>query len=505
MNWFKIAQQSLLFYPWKKSPQNTSLYPQPSLVDRNGIRYYKCNLCEKNVPENEIAEFIDQKGYEKKQTQQFSYPFQYIDWRNTDKLSSELNRLYEVIKPLWNEYVSLHEQMSKFEYNTPEYNTLEEKTHTLDLSNILKVFNSSNELKELAEMINNIEKQSYGWSFRYRFLVYLAYESAFEFDNYRDFIENNRETVNDLLDMVVRYGQSFDVDVKKVVCNECKEFAQRCVSCNEPIFEEKDSFPVTWDDGDRVCRNCVEKGNFDVCDECGKADEAGDMHFLEYLEATYCDKCVQDKYRDYDYYEDQINEIAKRNPRPFKEWFKEEDRIYLPFAAEYNKIGGIDEKIIKYLEQNGCDVNAIGYQDGYCSYKGRRFRIGKFLEKIRYDNMKKIQEKFKNNPGLRKTFENRINKLFRDLLSNFSQSPYRKLTKQSDKLIVISQDPHDIAKMSTGRNWNSCMNLDRGGGKEDEVFCEVEEGGLIAYLISKDDKDIESPYARILKIKMEYR
>ena len=493
MNWFKIAQQGLLFYPWENSIDNTSLYPQPSLVDRNGIKYYKCSVCGKNVPENEIAESFDQKGYYKNQTEQFSYPFKSFDWRNGNKLSSELNRLYLTIKPIYDKFFSLQQQLTKYQFNTQQYNKIQEKIDHLDSSNILSVFNSSPELKEVAGMIDNINAS---WSFVF-FKYFLRGEV--DFGNLNYFMSKNGEAVNDILDMVAKYGRSFDVAVKKVVCNECDESAQRCVSCNEPIFEEDDSYPVTWDNEDRVCRNCVEKGDFDVCGECGKADNSGDMHYLEYLESTYCDKCVQDKRRNYDsHYSDIIEERSRNNSRPFKEWFKDGDRIYIPFLAEYQKIGDTDEKITQYLQEHGCDTNAIDYQDGYCSYKGRKFRIGKFLEKIKYDNMKTLQEKFKNNPGLKRAFENRINNIFRHMLNEFAQSPYRKLTKQSDKLIVISQDPHDIAKMSTGRNWTSCMNLDQGGDREDEVFCEVEEGGLIAYLISKDDKEIENPYARIL-------
>ena len=500
MNWFKISQQGLLFYPWKKSIDETSAYPKPSFIDKNGIRYYRCSVCENDVPEDDIADFIDQAGYYKDQTEQFSYPFRYIDWKNPEKLSSELNRLYLAVKPIWDEHIRLNEEMSKFQYNTKDntqkYISLQEKDYNLDKSNIIKVFNSSNELRELAEMIDNVAE-----TYNYRFLVYLSGESTYDFDNYSYFMNNPVEFISSLLDIVTKYGKSFDVASKKAVCNKCQESAKRCVSCNEPIIDEKDSFPVTWDNEDRVCRDCVDNGNFDVCSECGEADSHDEMHYLEWAEETYCDKCIKNKRRDYSEIEHRIEEISRNNPRPFKEWFKDGDRIYIPFSTKYMKMGDEDKKIIKYLEQNGCDVDAISYQDGYCEYKGRKFKIGKFLEKIKYDNVKKIQEKFKNNPGLRRAFENKINVLFRDLLSNFSNSNYREyrnLQNDSNKMIVISQNPHDIAKMSTGRNWSSCMNLDQTREREDEVFCEVEEGGLIAYLVSKDDMEIENPHSRLL-------
>lgn len=68
---------------------------------------------------------------------------------------------------------------------------------------------------------------------------------------------------------------------------------------------------------------------------------------------------------------------------------------------------------------------------------------------------------------------------------------------KKDLFVVISQDPQDVAMMSTGRGWTSCMNLS-GGTKKENVYCEVESGGIIAYLIHKDDVDIKNPIARIL-------
>lgn len=64
-------------------------------------------------------------------------------------------------------------------------------------------------------------------------------------------------------------------------------------------------------------------------------------------------------------------------------------------------------------------------------------------------------------------------------------------------LCVISRHPYDVAGMSTGRGWTSCMNL-IGGSNKHFVPAEVKEGSLIAYLVGKDDKNIQKPSARIL-------
>ncbi|MBR4315490.1 MAG: hypothetical protein IKP65_00770 [Alphaproteobacteria bacterium] len=56
--------------------------------------------------------------------------------------------------------------------------------------------------------------------------------------------------------------------------------------------------------------------------------------------------------------------------------------------------------------------------------------------------------------------------------------------------------------MSTGTNWTSCMrlpddDLNEGGEYYYTALNQVQYGGMCAYLIDKDDRDIERPYARI--------
>ena len=61
------------------------------------------------------------------------------------------------------------------------------------------------------------------------------------------------------------------------------------------------------------------------------------------------------------------------------------------------------------------------------------------------------------------------------MLKQFVDSPSRRSAKKSDLKIVISQDPHDIGQMSTGRDWTSCMELDK-GSHHNSVYCEIKEG-----------------------------
>ena len=68
--------------------------------------------------------------------------------------------------------------------------------------------------------------------------------------------------------------------------------------------------------------------------------------------------------------------------------------------------------------------------------------------------------------------------------------------EQVECLVCITHNPYDVAGMSTDRNWSSCMELEEGLYKETPLK-QVQYGGMCAYLIEKDDKQINKPIARI--------
>ena len=79
-------------------------------------------------------------------------------------------------------------------------------------------------------------------------------------------------------------------------------------------------------------------------------------------------------------------------------------------------------------------------------------------------------------------------------------------TKAGDSgyLIVISRHPYDVAGASTGRSWarESCMSLEYSKSMPSAqqwktVPHAIELGAFVAFLIRKDDKNINDPLARI--------
>lgn len=72
-----------------------------------------------------------------------------------------------------------------------------------------------------------------------------------------------------------------------------------------------------------------------------------------------------------------------------------------------------------------------------------------------------------------------------------------KKAAQGNQMVVISRHPYDIAGMSTDRGWISCMNLIAGSNAK-YVMDDVRQGSIIAYLVNKDDINLQRPSGRIL-------
>ena len=195
-----------------------------------------------------------------------------------------------------------------------------------------------------------------------------------------------------------------------------------------------------------------------------------------------------------DEWKDHIEMLAKNNPFPFKNLFPNGgNRLYFPFSGKQDE--EVDSEIEEILKEYNFEIT--DYRKGYCSDGSNIHKIGKILRKIWSKEVQKIHEKNNNNEIYdleRELQEN--NNYFQSIIKQFENSPLRTSKGESNFSVVISQDPHDVAKMSTDRSWTSCMELGSGSNHKD-IFCEVQEGGLVAYLIKSNDKEIEEPLARI--------
>lgn len=131
-----------------------------------------------------------------------------------------------------------------------------------------------------------------------------------------------------------------------------------------------------------------------------------------------------------------------------------------------------DQDVEEHLNKHGYKVH--DYVRGYAKDKhGREISIGKVLG--RTGASESLQKKFIND-------DNRTG------------------SSVKDAKVIISHQPHDVAGMSTGRGWTSCVNMVCKPGAQnysEHLKADIHHGTHVAYLVHKDDDDIKNPIARV--------
>lgn len=141
---------------------------------------------------------------------------------------------------------------------------------------------------------------------------------------------------------------------------------------------------------------------------------------------------------------------------------KENDVIHIPLKDESSVV------VENHIKEHGYKVK--DYHKGLATDKyGRDMRLGKVLEKTNAPEW------------MRKQFQVDLS---------------RKVKPPDDYHVMISRHPHDIAAMSTGQHWTSCMNIDHELNSH-YLKSEVKHGTHVAYLVHKDDTEAKAPLARL--------
>lgn len=148
--------------------------------------------------------------------------------------------------------------------------------------------------------------------------------------------------------------------------------------------------------------------------------------------------------------------------------FGGQNRIYIPLEKAHDDNTIPNDKVASHLSSHGYSIK--DYKKGIAIDKyGRDIRIGKVLS---------------------------ITKSPADIVKAYTNDKSRTNSKHIDLMICISKHHHDVAGMSTGRNWTSCMNMVN-GKFANSLEKSISAGSHVAYLIHSHDKDIKNPLARI--------
>jgi hypothetical protein len=494
-NWYKQSQkQQLLLYPWNKSISNVEEQQPPDYIDpKTNESFYKCLECGKLHSLDDETKWFENPDR--------TNPYSLYAELDVEKIISEANILVDAIRKKKDEIAV---EASKIKEDQEFVFRYEEIIDVSDIVNLTK--NSPNLLKMCR--LDNTTQMYWGYhnsicgivrnvfqneSFATKKISPQTFTYSFE-----HVVEDFEERIRRRVPEIIKTLSDFSTKVLSPVCPDCEEDMETCEGCNKLIFDaEENAYPLTWGNN-YVCKECMESGGWHMCDECGKVMSDDEGRFGE--DYTYCDECFQEN-MSYDKFYHEIEDRASNNPDPFKDWFeKGKDHIYLDYDVNED-MPESDQEIQKYLEEHNCFTNNTDYRAGYCYMEKRRLRIGKLLEKLRKNKIKDMTkrfEKIKGHEEYLKRILDKINFFFNDIVDKYMRSDYRSLKDVSDLKIIVSKDPHDIAKMSFERNWTSCMNLAENAGAAGNIYCEVEEGGLIAYLVRKDDSKIERPISRVL-------
>jgi hypothetical protein len=173
---------------------------------------------------------------------------------------------------------------------------------------------------------------------------------------------------------------------------------------------------------------------------------------------------------------DNMGEIFEKEPNHSRNY----DRVYYDIKVDTDnfqiEIPLEIEDFFKWYGQYN-KMKIVDYINGICTDKdGRRIRIGKLLRKLGEDK----------------------------LLDTYNKSKTNTLKNVDDLQVVISRHPYDIIGMSTDRGWTTCHDLNdkRYGGEHlHMVKYLLSRGCLVAYLIRKNDRNIENPISRILIVR----
>ena len=196
-----------------------------------------------------------------------------------------------------------------------------------------------------------------------------------------------------------------------------------------------------------------------------------------------------------------IDGLARSNKYPFSSWFTEyKDREVIKFTKGEDPDDYPDEVVDAFFLIN---MKIDNYSEGYAiDSSNRRVKIGRALNKAiskHQSQLKHLEVDSNEYSSLSEEIE-----MFKNGMNIFNNDPNRSRSKENEYHIIISQDPHDVARASHERRWGSCLNIGSGPGDGDAgsnaqtIFCEVQDGGMIAYLTGVDDDEIDEPYARIL-------
>lgn len=278
MNWFKKAQQGLLFLPWEQHSQVEKINPIGFDDENNPI--YRCNMCKNTIKETdeEIVWIL------KEDTSHQQYDIKF----NIENIKKGMEAIYNYLYPIYNKFKNDIKQMDqessgwwertirleRMEYQTPQLPAIINQNQSLKDVSLYKVKEWYN-TNHLFSLISNPPLEIKG-----SFL-----------SNIDSFMENPQTEINRLIEDIEYDKTKISIKTKVPLCENCQGELNKCDICSKPIPLNAKQYKSV-DEMNIFCQDCLDEGKVETCLDCGLADYLDSMQYIEDSGRMICELCI---------------------------------------------------------------------------------------------------------------------------------------------------------------------------------------------------------------------
>jgi hypothetical protein len=190
-----------------------------------------------------------------------------------------------------------------------------------------------------------------------------------------------------------------------------------------------------------------------------------------------------------------IRRVLGKNPELLAAWEGNVRGLTAPQSADsdiFNMTLFQDENVINALKKMNYEI--VDYNNGILTRENKPEAIGTILTRNKVD------------PSIINLFANDTYRT--SATKDEPDSDHAEEMNTSNQVIVITRDKYEAAEVSTNKQWSSCLNLGGGWNGLDKLnqdrgvnahylVRDVAIGCIAAYLIDKNDTELDNPIARL--------
>lgn len=280
MNWYKQAQQGVLFYPFGAEPAEQSEKVPPISIDQEtGENVYQCEMCKKPVLEGDVGVWYV------REEEQPGINYQMPSY-NYDRILQDITKVSQYLLPFYQQlqqYIK-DQNLEKDRDDDYGYHYRSQLTRwEVQVPQLPEILRNSQQLIDICSY------QFQGYNIGLCGLFNTTEIDGKTLEDLHDLIFSPEGTAKEFFEVS---NQKFEIAYKVPACENCETKIDKCEFCDKLIFPRDKKWQTVWDNTSFVCEPCIENGNAEICMDCGKADSTDDMIWRE-DEGTICSDCYK--------------------------------------------------------------------------------------------------------------------------------------------------------------------------------------------------------------------